>query len=86
MVERIHGKDEVRGSIPRDGSMKTKMVKIITFAPKDAAEKVRLAMGESGAGIVGQYSHCSFSASGHGRLYRETRLTLPLVLLENWKW
>ena len=46
-------------------------VTIETFVPETHAEKVRLAMGEPGAGRVGQYSHCSFSVKGIGRFRPE---------------
>lgn len=44
------------------------MKKIIVTAPVgEAADKVRQAMGETGAGKVGNYSFCSFSVRGVGR-------------------
>ncbi|HMR72526.1 MAG TPA: hypothetical protein PKD68_00790 [Candidatus Saccharibacteria bacterium] len=42
-------------------------VKIVTFVPPEAAEAVRLAMGEAGAGKIGEYTFCSFSVAGNGR-------------------
>ena len=42
-------------------------VKIVVFAPEDAADAVRKAMGDAGAGTIGNYTHCSFSAKGVGR-------------------
>lgn len=46
---------------------RSKFVKIVVFVPIVAAEKVRQAMGRSGAGKLGQYSFCSFSIRGVGR-------------------
>lgn len=43
------------------------MYKIITFVPIKDAEKVRLAMGDAGAGVLGKYHHASFSTKGVGR-------------------
>lgn len=43
------------------------MYKIITFVPTKDAEKVRLAMGDAGAGVLGNYHHASFSSKGIGR-------------------
>lgn len=43
------------------------MFKIVTFVPVKEAEKVRLAMGDAGAGILGNYHHASFSSRGVGR-------------------
>jgi hypothetical protein len=45
----------------------TKTVKIVTFVPRDYAEKVRGALGSAGAGKIGQYSFCSFSVVGEAR-------------------
>ncbi len=42
-------------------------VKIVTFVPLEDAEKVRNALGESGAGVIGEYSFCSYSVVGTGR-------------------
>lgn len=41
-------------------------VKISTTVPKDDAEKVRNAMCEAGAGIIGNYSHCTTSLNSIG--------------------
>lgn len=41
-------------------------VKITVTAPIDSAEKVRNAMCEAGAGIIGNYSHCSMSTKCQG--------------------
>lgn len=43
-------------------------VKITVHAPLDHADAVRRALGDAGAGIQGNYSHCSFSTRGIGRL------------------
>lgn len=43
------------------------MYKIITFAPVKDAEKVRQAMTDAGAGVLGNYTHASFSSRGVGR-------------------
>lgn len=42
-------------------------VKIVTFVPNENADDVRQAMGEAGAGVLGEYTFCSFSAAGIGR-------------------
>ncbi len=41
-------------------------VKIAVFVPEEAVEDVRNAMAEAGAGMIGQYTHCSFRAPGVG--------------------
>ena len=42
-------------------------VKIRTAVPVDSAEKVRHAMGDAGAGVQGNYAHCSSSYLSIGR-------------------
>lgn len=40
--------------------------KIVVFVPRDFADAVRDAMTTHGAGVLGEYSRCSFSCSGVG--------------------
>lgn len=47
--------------------MTTKLVKVVVFVPKSHADIVRQAMGDVGAGKIGNYSHCSYSIDGYGR-------------------
>ncbi len=42
-------------------------VKIVTFVPRENADNVRRALGSAGAGVLGEYSFCSFSIVGKGR-------------------
>lgn len=42
-------------------------VKIVTFVPNEDAGAVRQTLGEVGAGVIGEYTFCSFSAAGVGR-------------------
>jgi len=42
-------------------------VKITTFVPEENAELVRRSLGEAGAGLIGEYSYCSFTTMGVGR-------------------
>ena len=42
-------------------------VKISTTVPLENADQVRQALGEAGAGTIGEYSFCSFSVTGKGR-------------------
>ena len=48
--------------IPKAGSI----LKLTTFVPKNAAEQVRTALFEAGAGAIGNYNHCSFNIDGTG--------------------
>ena len=41
-------------------------VKIVVNVPLEATEKVRQALGQAGAGIIGEYSFCSFAVTGQG--------------------
>jgi dinuclear metal center YbgI/SA1388 family protein len=41
-------------------------LKLIGFVPPDDADLVRKALFSAGAGVIGQYEHCSWSASGQG--------------------
>jgi len=42
-------------------------VKLVAYVPENYSEKVRKSMGAAGAGIVGNYTFCSFSVKGKGR-------------------
>ena len=42
------------------------IVKIVVFVPETHTGVVRQAMGDTGAGVIGNYSHCSFSSKGVG--------------------
>ncbi len=41
-------------------------VKIITTIPPENADELRQALGEAGAGKIGDYTFCSFSLRGRG--------------------
>ena len=43
------------------------LVKLVVFVPEENADEVRQALGEAGAGRIGDYSFCSFSLKGVGR-------------------
>lgn len=42
-------------------------VKITTTIPPEHAKVLREALGNAGAGVIGEYSFCSFSVAGKGR-------------------
>lgn len=48
-----------------------KRYKIVVYVPHEAADKVREAMGNAGAGKIGNYSHCTFTMQGVGRFKPE---------------
>lgn len=41
-------------------------VKIVTFVPADATDKVRDALASVGAGLIGNYQACAFASDGEG--------------------
>ncbi|HJE51185.1 MAG TPA: hypothetical protein K8V15_04295 [Tessaracoccus flavescens] len=43
------------------------MIVIVVFAPLSHADDVRRALADAGAGAIGEYTACSFSAPGEGR-------------------
>lgn len=47
--------------------MDFKRVKISTTVPIENADQLRKALGDAGAGSIGEYSFCSFSVVGKGR-------------------
>lgn len=46
--------------------LKNQLIKLIVFVPEVAADSVRLAMLNSGAGKIGDYDMCSYNMSGYG--------------------
>ncbi|HET7616842.1 MAG TPA: Nif3-like dinuclear metal center hexameric protein, partial [Bacillales bacterium] len=44
----------------------TPLVKLVVFTPEDHAEEMRKALGDAGAGFIGNYSHCTFNSPGTG--------------------
>ena len=48
--------------IPKKNSIK----KLLTFVPKNDAEKVRKAIFDAGGGSIGNYDNCSFNVNGKG--------------------
>lgn len=53
-------------------------VKIVVFVPKTHTDIVRQAMGDAGAGKIGNYSHCSYSVDGVGR-YKPSEGAKPFI-------
>jgi len=58
--------------------METKNVKFVVFVPLSHADAVRQALGEAGAGKIGNYDFCSFSSCGTGR-FRGNEKTNPAI-------
>ena len=51
--------------------MNSNNVKIVVFVPETHTDIVRDVMGKAGAGIIGNYSFCTFSSKGLGRFRPE---------------
>lgn len=45
----------------------TKLKKLVCFVPKENAAELKEALGNAGAGFIGNYSHCAFSVDGIGQ-------------------
>ncbi len=54
------------------------MFKITVTVPATHADLVREAMGQAGAGRIGNYSHCSFTVKGIGR-FRPEKGASPFI-------
>ena len=55
-----------------------KLLKLVVFCPTAQANKLREAIFEAGAGEIGNYDHCSFSADGIGS-FRAGKEAKPFV-------
>ena len=47
--------------------MQSEILKLVVFVPTSHSDIVRKALGDAGAGKIGNYSYCSFTISGSGR-------------------
>ncbi len=56
----------IRDAAPLQVTRRGKLCKLAVYVPEEALERVRVAMGDAGAGKIGDYSHCSFRAQGTG--------------------
>lgn len=44
-----------------------KRYKIVVYVPEDHANNLREAIARAGAGVIGNYTHCTFTIKGTGR-------------------
>lgn len=56
----------------------TAQVKLVTFVPRDDTTGVLQALAAAGAGVIGEYDHCSFRVSGTGS-FRPSPSARPTV-------
>lgn len=47
-------------------SYEEELLKLVVFVPEESASDVAKALGDAGAGWIGNYSHCSFQSPGFG--------------------
>lgn len=59
---------------PKKGNLR----KLITFVPRSHAEKLRIQLGQAGAGKIGDYDFCSFQSEGEG-FFRALDSAKPFV-------
>jgi dinuclear metal center YbgI/SA1388 family protein len=45
----------------------TKLKKLVVYVPRESTVKVKEAIGDAGAGAIGEYSHCLYTTSGTGQ-------------------
>jgi hypothetical protein len=61
-----------------------KKYKIVVYVPEDHADKLREAMGNAGAGEIGNYEHCTFTTKGIGCSKRLPKIALRrFVMMKN---
>jgi dinuclear metal center YbgI/SA1388 family protein len=73
MAEKLSLKN-VRVLLP----MKNRLMKLVTYVPESHLEKVREAVFDAGAGVIGNYDRCSFNAGGYGT-FRGNEASKPFV-------
>lgn len=44
-----------------------KRYKLVVYVPESHGDRLREAMGNAGAGLIGNYTHCTFTVKGTGR-------------------
>lgn len=54
------------------------LMKLAVFTPKESTELVRTALGNAGAGELGEYTNCSFTSQGEGR-FKATKSAIPYI-------
>ncbi len=56
----------------RVSDAQAKQCKLVTFAPRDQVDRVSEAMFAAGAGVIGNYTHCSFRSAGTGTFFGQS--------------
>jgi dinuclear metal center YbgI/SA1388 family protein len=68
------GLEDTRILVPKTGIVS----KLYTYAPADAADKIREAMFAAGGGKISKYKECSFNTTGKGS-FRATQVANPAI-------
>jgi dinuclear metal center YbgI/SA1388 family protein len=55
------------------------VLKLVGFVPEDDADLVRKALFAAGAGVIGEYEHCSWSVGGQGTFFGREGSTEPVA-------
>jgi len=76
--EALAGALGLTGVRPLAADWSTPLDKLTTYVPVPDAERVRAALGEAGAGRIGDYDQASFSSTGEGR-FRPLRGASPTI-------
>lgn len=71
MLAEVLGLNAERTGPLRPSPTKPNSLKLVTFVPADALEKVSAALFEAGAGRIGNYTRCSFRGEGTGTFFGE---------------
>ena len=58
--------------------LKNRLLKLVTFIPEASLDKVREALFDAGAGVIGNYDRCAFAVNGTGS-FRGNRHAHPYV-------
>jgi dinuclear metal center YbgI/SA1388 family protein len=58
--------------------LKNRLLKLVTYIPESHLEKVREALFEAGAGVIGNYDQCGFTTQGTGS-FRGNENTKPFL-------
>lgn len=56
----------LRNAKPLKNTLMEKMVKLVIYVPESHGQNIRRVLGDSGAGNIGNYRHCTFNQQGIG--------------------
>ncbi len=72
------GERSRRALVPHSARRAGEEVKLVTFVPEGRTEQVRAGLAHAGAGVIGDYTLCSFASMGAGT-FRGGALTNPAI-------